>query len=212
MKIYDYSFQPIDSRMYLCIEGNKALVIDPCVDQGAFLRLEEERVEQVLVILTHEHYDHISGVNAFKERYSCDVLCSKKCAENIEDPKKNISRYYDALFIGKNVEKYVRTEPYSCTATQVFERSYSFEWEGHQILLRETPGHSDGSICIFLDDSKVFTGDSLLKETDVTTKLKSGSRTLYQTVTKPILEKLPPDVYIYPGHGSGGCRREFEVK
>lgn len=211
MKIYDYSFQPIDSRMYLCIEGNKALVIDPCLDQRAFLRLEEERVDQILVILTHEHYDHISGVNAFKERFFCDVLCSKKCAENIKDPQRNISRYYDALFIGKDPEKHVRTKPYSCTATQVFEGSFSFEWEGHQIFLRETPGHSDGSICIFLDDTMVFTGDSLLKEADVTTKLKSGSRTLYRTVTKPILEKLPPDVYIYPGHGSGGCRREFKV-
>ncbi|MCM1568124.1 MAG: MBL fold metallo-hydrolase [Roseburia sp.] len=211
MRVQDYSFQPIDSKMYIIIEKNKALVIDPCIREEAFSLLDNNGVKEVLIILTHEHYDHISGVNAFKEKFQCQVVCSKKCAKNIQSAKDNISRYYDILFLNKDMTEYKRTEPYECTATWEFEEEALLHWEGHDVYLKETPGHSEGSICIVIDKVYVFTGDSLLRDTDVTTKMKSGSKEKYNEITKPFLENIAPDGYIYPGHGMSGYRTDFRI-
>ena len=67
MNINTYSFYPIDSNMYVILENKKALIIDPCVSEEAKEYLKSEQVKEILVLLTHEHYDHISGVNWLRE-------------------------------------------------------------------------------------------------------------------------------------------------
>ena len=57
--IQSYMFYPIDSRMYIWQEGDSAMVIDPCVSKNALLYLKGKNINRILVILTHEHYDHI---------------------------------------------------------------------------------------------------------------------------------------------------------
>lgn len=62
-ELYSFSFDLIDSRMYLLISNDKALIIDPCVNTDALQLLKDKNIIDVIVLLTHEHYDHISGVN-----------------------------------------------------------------------------------------------------------------------------------------------------
>ena len=122
MNIKCYSFYPIDARMYILIEKNKALIVDPCVSEDAKALLKESGVEQLLVLLTHEHYDHISGVNWLRDNFEdVHVLCSKICGDLIQKPNKNLSSFYEILFMGKDekTREYVRNmnvEPYSCKA------------------------------------------------------------------------------------------------
>ena len=75
--IYTYDFYPIDSRMYVLLENEKALVIDPCISDDALRLLQENNVTEILVLLSHEHYDHISGVNWLRENFpKVHVMCS----------------------------------------------------------------------------------------------------------------------------------------
>ena len=62
--------------MYVVKEGEHAIVIDPFDDTTPSKGLIID-----YIILTHEHYDHISGVNVWKKTRDVPVLCSRPCAE-----------------------------------------------------------------------------------------------------------------------------------
>lgn len=118
MNINTYSFYPIDSNMYVILENKKALIIDPCVSEEAKEYLKSEQVKEILVLLTHEHYDHISGVNWLRECFpQVKVFCSEACANGIVKPTRNLSAYYEILFSSKEEEirEYVKNmdvQPY----------------------------------------------------------------------------------------------------
>jgi len=65
-----------------------------------------------------------------------------------------------------------------------------------------TPGHSEGSICLYQKEQKfIITGDVLFKDTIGRTDLPTGD---YDQLIRSIREKLytlPDDVVVYPGHG-----------
>lgn len=213
--IQTYSFYPIDARMYILVEGTKALVIDPCISEDALRLLQMNGVKELLILLTHEHYDHVSGVNWLRENISSvRVLCSSKCAKSLPEPSENLSIFWEILFMGKDEEtqEYVRNmdiQPYSCKADQVFDEEYEMSWEGHSLLLRETPGHSKGSVCILLDERYLFSGDSLVTGYPTVTRLPGGSKKDYAGVTIPYLKSLNPELTVYPGHGDRQQLKEF---
>lgn len=202
MEVSSYASGLIDSRMHIVTEGRRALVIDPCISDSAFAMLEAGSIQDVRVILTHEHYDHISGVNEFKSRYACSVLCSRRCGENIRDTVKNASKYFMIAMMNQNAAP--KRYDYVCSATDVFQGEMSFHWMGHSCFLKETPGHSPGSCCIIIDGRLLFSGDTLIKDQEIITRLPGGDAAAYQTVTRPFLEGLPPDCLVYPGHGEPG--------
>ena len=215
-----FSFMPEieDARMYLCIEGKTALVIDPSLSEEAFVLLKQAGVEDVTVLLTHEHYDHISGVNRLCSSFNCNVVCTEICAKLIQDPRKNLSQYYRPQHImlveKKQISAFAQIQPFSCHADTCFSGQMKLHFSHHTLVLTETPGHSRGSLCAALDDQIVFTGDSLIPHTPVVTKLPGESRQDYKIYTLPYLCSLPNDMWVLPGHFDGAPLKELlkEVK
>lgn len=203
--LYVSIFELIDSRMYVLVHKDNALVVDPCVDEKMIEYLHENGVNCLTVIPTHEHYDHISGINRLKEEFKSTVICNRLCSENMGNPKKNLSAMFSAMFINEpdklELIKKLSLCEYSCTAEVMFDDSYTMTWCGHNIHIFLSPGHSQGSQCILLDEDWIFTGDSLLQNIPVITRLPGGNKKTYDTVTKPMLEKLCYGKMILPGHG-----------
>lgn len=203
MQILSFPGQCIDERMYLLRSGNRVILIDAVQNREADAYLEQICPDDIWIILTHEHIDHIYGVNVLKEKFPCRVLCSEACGTAIEDPKLNLARYQEVI-LGRGRNGLDISFEYQCSANQTFEDMYSFQWQNHSLRLRETPGHSPGSICILLDRNAVFTGDTLLKNDPVITRFPGGDRNTYRRSTLPFLRSLPLDIYVYPGHGEAG--------
>ena len=55
----------LNSSMYVVSENGHAIVIDPCLITDA-----ADKFIIDYLFITHEHYDHIFGVNAWKEQKS----------------------------------------------------------------------------------------------------------------------------------------------
>lgn len=72
MQIKRYVSELMASNMYVIQEDRHAIVIDPYDNIFVANLLHIDKI-----ILTHEHYDHISGVNVWREITSAPVLCSK---------------------------------------------------------------------------------------------------------------------------------------
>ena len=199
IKIERYVSGLLSSNMYLVIDGSHAIVIDPF---ETMIPLAGVTIDYIL--LTHEHYDHISGVNIWKKARDAPVLCSRPCADNIQNPKKNLAYFFKdfcELQTWIELKSLPQYDPnYSCKADEIFEDELSFEWQGHQIHLFELPGHSMGSSGILLDRNKFFSGDSLLENTDISLRFPGGSKKKWLEVGLPRLKELPIGIMVYPGH------------
>ena len=216
-KIYVFAMPILDSRMYIVIndlDEKEALIIDPMCYQEADEIIQG--LNHATVLLTHSHYDHISGVNWLREQTNCTVLCSESCAKKICDPHKNFAAFSSALVIGKTEEEQAQCMEffdfnYSCQADQTFDKETTFDFGSYHVNIFYTPGHSDCSQCIQLTTEKkgltpiiVFTGDSLVNGHKVITRLPGGNKKDYDTITKPYLDTLSKDTLIMPGHGDWG--------
>lgn len=214
--VYRFTYEPIHSNMYLILGQGEALVIDPCISREAFSLLEQSNVRSVTVLLTHEHYDHISGVNALRERYPCHVVGSLQAAERVSDSRKNLAAYVRCLVPDKYMQgdwlsKFGINEQYACEVDEAFESDCIMQWQEIPLRLTVAPGHSPGSICIFAGEGSVFTGDSLVDGNDIILRLPGSSRKEYYSITKPLLEDLHPDTIVFPGHGEEGRVTGFHI-
>jgi len=205
----------IDSSMYVLVDGPDALIVDPCISADAEELLRGSGTSVCTVLLTHEHYDHISGVNRLRELFSCRVICSDACAQRICDPQKSLAVHFDALFMERGQKERraaaaVHDHRYTCRADQTYSGCMELHWGKLAITLTETPGHSPGSQVICVDKHWYFTGDSMLPGQPVITRLPGGSRKEFETVAQPCLDAIRPGSVIFPGHGGPVVRCDYQ--
>lgn len=203
MEIKTIESQLLKSNMYVICENDRHIIIDPCI-----CNIDIDNVDYIL--LTHEHYDHISGVNYWVERTGARVIASSKCADACMDSRKNLSRYFKAfceLQTWIPVHNEVKNVDYTCNVDETYEKFYCMEWECHNIKFFESPGHSKGSSIIQIDDKIVFSGDSILEDIETECGLPGGNKTDWECISIPIIEQLSDDSIIYPGH-----YHAFEIK
>ena len=200
--MYVYDFEVIDSRTYMLWENEDILLIDPCVSDALQKRLLG--VKHALVYLTHEHYDHIHGVNWLKQKLDCDIWCTDCCAKRMADPRTNLSRTFPLLFLqDKEKYQYVREHvdtAFTCTADHTFTKEQRMTWRGHSLYIRETAGHSPGGSMLLLDDDILFSGDSLLGN-GLELKSLGADMQAYKELVLPFAKTLDPQVIVCPGHG-----------
>lgn len=174
----------------------KGLVIDPGGRDTAPLvdYLQAARLEIAFVILTHEHFDHIAGLETIRREYRCPLICSRACSAAITDPKLNFSRY----LLGRDIV---------CGAADQFceDLGWTLEWEGLSAEFIESPGHSPGGICLAIGQ-RLFTGDTLLPEVKRVTKLPGGNKVTLEKSLESLFWRFGPGTKVYPGHG-----RPFDI-
>lgn len=209
MFIRQYVSNLLNSNMYIIEEEGHSIVIDPFIF-GKGLDIDSNFKPEML-LLTHEHYDHISGVNFMKEKWNVPAYASSACAVNLRKPNRNLSRHFDAFCMMQSWLPGYRCEhqgDYTCTADETFSNREQIKWRGHSIKLIEAPGHSEGSILIYADDRFLFAGDSVFKDYPIGTRFTGGSTDKYNKITKNIINSFPEGTIVYPGHFSAFCINE----
>ena len=202
-----YIFPVIESNMYMHISGSCALVIDPHVSGEALSEMDRRGVKEVFILLTHEHYDHTSGVAWLAGKIASTVICQSAAAVALNQGRNNRPIVLMAKCVNNrqsdNMRTYLRSLPsgYVYAADQTFDETGVFDWQGHRIRMVRTPGHSPGSCCVEIDDHVVATGDSLLPHSPVITRFRGGSAEDYERHTVPYLSGIADETLILPGHG-----------
>ncbi len=202
-----FPFPYAGSNMYIIVCGKKALVIDPNVSEDALNYLKASCVDELTVLLTHEHYDHTSGLTWISGKFKSTVICHEITAQSLIKGKNNCPIIIASSRLGEYSKEEVKIitaslpQNYRYEPDITFTNEYCFTWLGHRIKMTSTPGHSLGSCCIAIDDDIVATGDSLINGTKVITRLFGGSEKDFQEKTVPYLRKISPEAFILSGHG-----------
>lgn len=173
--IYKYLVSPksfgVKENTYICYfeeiekkyENNEILnkkknkigiLLDPgSNDEEIYDFLKEENIEIKYIFLTHNHPDHIAGLDNAKEKLNVPIVISRLDGENIHDKRYTMMR----LFRLKELE---------CDVDIMLEHLDEIKINEDIIFkFHLTPGHSLGSMCIEIMGTDILiVGDTIFKE------------------------------------------------
>ncbi len=171
-------------------QSHEAIVIDPGdnIDRIQSILLKHSLKVKAIVI-THAHIDHIGGAAKLKAATGAPVYMNQ-----------NDQELYDHLDVQAG---WLGTATPEKTTIDVDGRegdSLTLGKAEFQIL--ETPGHTQGSISIWIpSENKLVAGDTLFRDSIGRTDLPGGDG---QQILRSIHSKLmplPEDAIVIPGHG-----------
>ena len=196
MKITTYTGGLVQTNAYLIETPNGNLLIDAPEGVTDWIAARGVRVDDVL--LTHQHYDHVTDAAKMKD--------SGAKLHALEEYSKDLTLESTARGWGM---------PISVTPYQIdrfFEMEKPLKIAGLEIFLAHVPGHSTDSVTFYLaDPGIVFSGDTLFAGSIGRTDLPGGSTTqLLDGIVKHLMS-LPPETKVLPGHGPGTTIGEESV-
>ena len=164
------------------------VVIDPGDDYEKLRRaLGDRRLGAIL--LTHGHFDHILGAGALAKATGAPVYVGAEDVEMLNDAALN--GYADLMG--------VRDMPGPALSARPFGAVLSVCGLDFDIL--PTPGHSKGSVCLYLKgDGALFSGDTLFRAGYGRMDLHGGDARAMLNSMKALFA-LPPETVVWPGHG-----------
>ena len=189
-KVLEFIGGPIGVNSYLIIdeESRAAAIVDPgFFDNRIEKALDENKATLKYIILTHGHGDHIGGVpEIFKKYDGVKLIAHEDEKEMLANGDINCSL---GMF-GKNIE---------LKADIWVKEGDSIKMGDLEFKFIHTPGHTNGGMCILLDDI-LFSGDTLFRMSIGRTDFPQGSFSKIMKSIKEKLFKLPDNTKVYPGH------------
>ncbi len=170
--------------------SREAIVVDPGDEIPrilAVLAKHDLTVKQIVV--THAHIDHIAGAQALKGITGAPILYNQR------DLPLVAMMDVQAAWLG--IAPPEVTPPDADLAD-----NFSVRIEGIEATILATPGHTQGSVCLYVPaQSLLLAGDTLFAGSVGRTDLPGGdSRQLLQSIYSRLLT-LPETTVVVPGHG-----------
>ena len=191
-RIQTYVLGEVSTNCYLIYHDGlrQAVVVDPA-DNGAYVlnKCRELNVKPVAVLLTHGHFDHILAVKDICRAFPCKVYAGREEDRLLKDPSLNLSGS-------------MGSEQTSLEADVLVKEGDELSLIGCTWKVLETPGHTAGSVCYYVESEQVLlSGDTLFAGSLGRTDLPTGDmRDIVCSIREKLLS-LPADTMVYPGHG-----------
>jgi glyoxylase-like metal-dependent hydrolase (beta-lactamase superfamily II) len=171
--------------------SREAIVVDPGDDIPRILALLAKHSLTVKqIIITHAHIDHIAGAHRLKQLTGAPILYNQHDLAQVKMmdiqatwlgiPTPTVQAPDDTLDDGKLI-----------TIT------------GLTGNILHTPGHTEGSVCLYLpDQTLLLAGDTLFAGSIGRTDLPGGNTRKLLASIRDRLLTLPDEVKVIPGHGA----------
>lgn len=176
---------PIMANCYICYDDDKnGFMIDPVYPNGLIEDfIEANNIKLSYILLTHTHFDHVLGLDYFKNKYNLKVYAGKEAELIAKDPSYTLTNMYGDIKI--DIDEYLEDGQ---------------KLEEFNVVALKTPGHSLDSMS-YVVDKDIFSGDTLFKLSVGRSDFQGGN---HQELINSIITKLlvyDDDYVVFPGHG-----------
>lgn len=171
-------------------QTHEAMVIDPGDQVDEILAiLRQASLTLKYIVITHAHIDHIGGAMKLKAATGAPILL------NHNDLALLKMLDMQAAWIGMK-------PPESVQVDESLNEGQELQIGKISSQIIQTPGHTEGSICIlFPEEKKLIAGDTLFAGSIGRTDLPGGSFDKIMRSLHTRLMALPDDIEVVPGHG-----------
>lgn len=192
-------------------EQKKCFVVDPagcalCHDENAITDyLKNKELECVAIVLTHSHFDHITGIMPVKKAFpNAEIYIHQSEAAELQNPPGPMNSFLiDFFAIPQILDTLVSQPP---AEHFLHDGSQFFGWK-----VLHTPGHSPGSICLYNKaQNALISGDTLFAYGNYgRTDMYGGDESSIIHSLSRLKDEISYDTLVYPGHDSFGF--EFNI-
>ncbi|CAB5386108.1 unnamed protein product [Rhizophagus irregularis] len=202
-KIFDFAID-MKNIIYIIadLETRKCVVIDACWDVDGILRfIKKKKLDLVGAIVTHYHFDHVGGIppspyDQFRIKVSGIYSLMRRV------PK--LSVYINP----EDIPHVLKSNPgMSELKRRIISTPNKFTLKlGNLTNLQfiHVPGHTEGSQIILVNETRLFTGDTLMVGCVGRIDLPGGDIKEMKKTLKERLSDLEDGTVVYPGHNYGG--------
>ncbi len=198
MEVLSFSLSNMGTNSYLCTEGKDALLIDAPHQNEVLIRaIKEKGLALNAILLTHGHFDHVMGLRALLDEFpEAKVYIAKEDSYLVQKKGEGNREIIGSIlpsFYAESILKLLDSLP---------EEYNYYEDEILGMKVIKSPGHTEGSVSLYSEKERIlFTGDTIFKSSFGRTDFpKSSEEKLFLSI-RNILEIIPDDVRILPGHG-----------
>jgi len=192
MTILTFNDNPMEQNIYLCHDGENAVLIDAGCSEADMAAIDKTLAEQKLslraILLTHGHGDHIIALSELKQKTGAVICAHAAECEILGNSELNFSEHFgQRIMVAPEI---------------TFEDGATLNFGNLSFKTLHTPGHTAGGACYYNEASgNLFVGDTIFKGSIGRTDLPTGDEgILVQSIADKILT-LPDDTKLYPGHG-----------
>lgn len=191
LQVHVFPYGPLKENTYLIIDNDShcSAIIDPGYYGSDVVELIGDTNTLKYIILTHGHFDHLYATQDYLNQYPDSIL---------------IAPLADKYLIHKDWENDILTRGMSmnnCPEPHIYvSESDNLMLGSYKISFIETPGHTEGGMCIYCDNL-LFSGDTLFRLSVGNTSLETGNWQQLQNSIRNKLYVLDDNTTVYPGHG-----------
>ena len=164
----------------------KAYIVDPGQEGERIIGLLAKKgLEPAAILLTHAHFDHITGIAALQKAFpELPVYVHSADRKMFGHPFNQMPSEYASIGTPANLRE-----------------ADDISLELPELKVLHTPGPTPGGICYYLSEDKLLlSGDTLFARSIGRTDFPGGSMPEMLASLKKLME-LPRDTIVIPGHG-----------
>jgi len=169
---------------------HEAMVIDPGDQiEGILEILRQEKLTLKQIVITHAHIDHVGGAMKLKAATGAPILM------NQNDYALLKMMDMQATWVGMQ-------SPGAVQIDESVSHGRVLKIGGISSQVIDTPGHTEGSICVYIPaEKKLIAGDTLFAGSIGRTDLPGGDfGQIIHSIQNRLLP-LPDETQVLPGHG-----------
>jgi len=196
------------------LEEKACFVVDPAAckysgDQNKIIDyLHDKKLDSKAIILTHSHFDHITGIAQLKQAFpNAKIAIHKDEMSELINPPGPMGESVIRFFGSMELIQAVADQPPADIALYDGATLDSVTGPGlgaENWKVISTPGHTPGSICLYNQkENTLISGDTIFAYGGYgRTDMAGGDEAQIMHSLAMLRETIPSGTHVYPGHDS----------